>query len=150
MPGFTHGVLRPFRSNGQAVQLARQPDREVADVDHLLHFAQPFLQDLAGFERDQLAEMLLVFAQHFAETPHHLAAHRRRHQGPAGLRHAGAFDARIRIGQAAGRQMPEDLAVDGRAHRQCAGRAFTVAPGRLQPDGLPAGREFLCFHAVAS
>ena len=48
----------PGRSDGdgQAMQLARQADREVADVDHLLHLAQAFGEDLAGLERDQRAE----------------------------------------------------------------------------------------------
>ena len=53
-------VARPLRRDRQAVELARQTDGEVADVDHLLHFAQPFLQDLAGLERDERAESRLA------------------------------------------------------------------------------------------
>ena len=33
----------PLAGDGQAVELARQADREVADVDHLLHFAEALL-----------------------------------------------------------------------------------------------------------
>jgi hypothetical protein len=33
-------VAGALAGDGQAVQLARQADREVADVDHLLHLAE--------------------------------------------------------------------------------------------------------------
>ena len=42
--------------HGQAVELARETDREVADVDHLLDLAQALGQDLAHLQRDQPAE----------------------------------------------------------------------------------------------
>ena len=74
MPGLHHAVARPLRRDRQAVELARQADREVADVDHLLHFAEAFLQDLAGLEGDQRAERLLVRAQLLAEAADQLAA----------------------------------------------------------------------------
>ena len=45
----------PLGGDGQAVELARQADGEVADVDHLLHFAEALLRDLARLERDQRA-----------------------------------------------------------------------------------------------
>ena len=44
MPRLHHAVPGRSDGDGQAVELARQADREVADVDHLLHFAQAFLQ----------------------------------------------------------------------------------------------------------
>ena len=53
--------------DGETVKLARETDREIADVDHLLHFAEAFLQDLAGFERDEAAQRILVGAQFLAE-----------------------------------------------------------------------------------
>jgi hypothetical protein len=62
-------VAGPLRGDGEAVELARQADREVADVDHLLNFAKALLQDLAGLQADQPAERLLVLAQHLAEQP---------------------------------------------------------------------------------
>ena len=55
-----HPVVGALGGDGQAVQLARQADREVADVDHLLHFAQAFGDDLAGLDRDEAAEVGLV------------------------------------------------------------------------------------------
>jgi hypothetical protein len=35
-----------FAGDGQAVQLARQADGEIADVDHFLHFAQAFAETI--------------------------------------------------------------------------------------------------------
>ena len=55
MPGFHHAMAGAFRRDGQAVKLARQADRKVADVDHLLHFAQAFLQNLAAFQGNERA-----------------------------------------------------------------------------------------------
>jgi electron transfer flavoprotein alpha subunit len=49
------------------VQLARQPDRQVADVDHLLHLAEGLRADLARLDRDQVGERLLMFAQQLAQ-----------------------------------------------------------------------------------
>ena len=49
-----------------AIEHARLADREVGDVDHLLHFAQAFGLDLAVFERDQRAEVLLGGPQRLA------------------------------------------------------------------------------------
>ena len=82
MPGLHHPVPRPLGGDGEAVELARQADREIADVDHLLDLAEPFGEDLAAFPADQPAELLLLLAQLLAEQPHQLAAPRRRHQPP--------------------------------------------------------------------
>src|SRR5580693_5201024 len=56
MPGFGHAMARTLRGDGEAVQLAREADREVADVDHLLYFAQALGDDLADFEGHQRAQ----------------------------------------------------------------------------------------------
>ncbi len=58
----------PFRCNGETVQLSRQPDSELADVDHLLYFAQPLRADLPCFDGDELAEVVSMFTQQFAEA----------------------------------------------------------------------------------
>src|SRR5262249_50461835 len=67
MPGFEHAVARPLAGNDLAVELARQADREIADIDHLLHFALTLLDDLAGFDRDEAAERGFVAAQFLGE-----------------------------------------------------------------------------------
>ena len=42
MPGFQQLVLGAFAGQGQPLQLARQADSELADVHHLLYFAEAF------------------------------------------------------------------------------------------------------------
>ena len=101
-PGKLNAEITPHTPSGCQVSIIRwsgrseamvspcscreRPDGEVADVDHLLHFAQAFLQELAGLERHQHAERVLVRAQRVAEAAHQLAAARRRHGSPASLR----------------------------------------------------------------
>ncbi len=60
----------PLRVHGDAIEHARLADGEVGDVDHFLHFAQAFGEDLAVLERDQRAEIVLVTAQLLAQQPH--------------------------------------------------------------------------------
>ena len=64
--------------DGQAVELARQADGEIADVDHLLHFAEALGGDLAGLEGDQAAELGLARA-----APRRAGAPARRAAAPA-------------------------------------------------------------------
>ena len=92
MPGFHHAVVGALGGDGQAVELARQADREVADVDHLLHFAEAFGGDLAGFERDEAAEVGLGGAQLLAEQADQFAALGRRHRAPGEEGRVGAVD----------------------------------------------------------
>ena len=89
VPLLVHPVLRPLRVHRQAVELARQADGEVADVDHLLDLAQPLRVDLPRLERDEAAERLLVRAQLVAEMPDDLAALRRGRHPPGRKRPLG-------------------------------------------------------------
>ncbi len=82
MPGLRHAVLVALGGDGQAVELPRQPDGEVADVDHLLDFAEPLGLDLAGLDGHQPAQRLLAGAQLFAQQSHQFAALGRRDQTP--------------------------------------------------------------------
>ena len=50
MPLLHHAMAGTLRCDREAVELARKTDREIADIDHLLHFAETFLQNLAGFK----------------------------------------------------------------------------------------------------
>ena len=74
VPLLHHAVLGPLGSDGEAVELAGEADGEVADVDHLLHFAFAFGEDLAGFEGDEAPEVALGVAQGVAELADDLAA----------------------------------------------------------------------------
>ena len=49
MPLLHQPMAGPLAGDRQAVELPGEADGEVADVDHLLHFAERFLRDLAGF-----------------------------------------------------------------------------------------------------
>ena len=73
---------RALGGDSEAVQLPRQADGEIADVDHLLHFAKALGDDLAHLERDQRAERLLRGAQFLAEEADELAPPRRRNLAP--------------------------------------------------------------------
>ena len=76
VPGLGQAVARALGGDRAAVELAREADREVADVDHLLHLAEALLLDLPDLERDERAERLLLATQLLAEQPHELAAPR--------------------------------------------------------------------------
>ncbi|MCY1431553.1 hypothetical protein D9M71_475250 [compost metagenome] len=107
-------VAGTLGGDGQAVELARQADGEVADVDHFLHFAQAFLGDLAGLPGHQFAQLDLVLAQHFAVLADQLATARRRHLAPGLEGLCGAGDLRVDFGAAFQAHGADAAAVDGR------------------------------------
>ena len=82
VPLLVHAVHGALGVHGQAVEHARLADREVADVDHLLHFAVAFGLDLAHFHRDQAAQRVLVLAQRLGAQANGFAALRRRYRAP--------------------------------------------------------------------
>ena len=82
MPLLHHAMIGPFAGDREAVKLARQADREIADVDHLLHLATAFRDDLAGFDGDQAAQCILGGAQFMAEQANQFAALRWRNLAP--------------------------------------------------------------------
>ena len=57
MPGLHHAMISALGRHGQAMELAGEADREVADIDHLLHFALPFGEDLADLDGDEAPEL---------------------------------------------------------------------------------------------
>src|SRR5208282_6056018 len=67
-------MLGALGRDGEAVELAGEADGEVADVNHLLHFAFAFGEDLAGFECDEAPEIGFGVAQGVAELADNLAA----------------------------------------------------------------------------
>ena len=92
MPGFHHAVARTFGGDRQAVELTGETDREIADVDHFLHFAETFGRDLAGFDGDEAAEIGLMGAQFLAEQADQFAALRGGNQAPGAECCVGLFD----------------------------------------------------------
>ena len=67
MPLLEHAVPGPLAGDRQAVELPRETDGEIAHVDHLLDFAQPFRPDLAGFERDQHPQVVFGVAERISQ-----------------------------------------------------------------------------------
>src|ERR1700704_7030939 len=82
MPLFAEPVPRPLAGDRLAVKLPAQAHRKLADVDHLLDFAQGFLGDLADFAAHERGQVGLVTAKLFAKLPNELPAHWRRPPTP--------------------------------------------------------------------
>ena len=86
MPGLHQPVPGTLGGDGLAVQLPRQADGELADVDHLLHLAEGLGGDLARLDGHQRGEIVLVLDEQLAEPRHQRAAHRCRRRAPRGER----------------------------------------------------------------
>src|SRR5437867_7357614 len=82
MPLLHQAVTRSFRLNCQAVEHARLADCEIADINHLLHFAFAFCDNFSRLERDELAELVFQFAQCVTKTANSVAAYRTRSRTP--------------------------------------------------------------------
>ena len=74
MPLLHQTMVRPFGLNRQAIQHARLADGEIADVDHLLHFAFAFGDNFSGLESDELAKFMFQFAERVSETANSVAS----------------------------------------------------------------------------
>ena len=66
----------PLAWHGEPIKLSRKPNGEVADVDHLLHFAERFLGNLPRFPRHQSSQIILLFAERHPEPADQFAAMR--------------------------------------------------------------------------
>ena len=75
-------MVGPFRVHCQAVELARQPAREVTDVDHLLYFPLALGDDLAHLQCDKRAKFCFHFAQSVPQLSYDLAPLRSRQLAP--------------------------------------------------------------------
>jgi hypothetical protein len=128
MPLFHHAMAGPLGRERQAVQLAREPDREVTNVDHLLHFAVAFRADLAHLERDEIAQRLLEFPERVAEIAHEVAALGRRPLAPRDKRARGFADHAVARGPRRGRHGRNGLSGRGiRRDERRAGRLVDPA-----------------------
>ena len=74
MPSFHHTVLGSLGGNCISVQLPRQAQGEVTNINHFLHFAQALGQDLADLDGDKTAKIRFVGAQFLGPKPHQLAS----------------------------------------------------------------------------
>src|SRR5262249_47355331 len=82
MPGLDHAVFGAFGGDSQAIELARQANGEVANVDHLLNLAEAFGDDLADLDGHETAKCFLVHPQLLSEQADKLAAIGRRRIAP--------------------------------------------------------------------
>ena len=122
VPGLEHAVPGPLGCDRAAEELPREPHREVADVDHLLHLAEALLRDLAGLERDERAERVLLAPQLLAQQADELAAPRCGHVAPGLEGLGGPRDRGVGARGVGAMQVCERLAGDGRAHLEIAVR----------------------------
>jgi hypothetical protein len=76
-------MLWPLTLHRKPVELPRESHRKIGNVDHLLHFAFAFSQNLSVFERNERAETVLVLSQFLADRTYDLAANRGGAQTPA-------------------------------------------------------------------
>ena len=120
MPRLGEAVAGALGGDRAAVELAREADREVADVDHLLHLAEPFLGDLPDLERHERAERLLLAAELLAEQAHELAAVRPGQVAPGGEGGRCARDRRVGRGRVGAGDARDLLAGDRRADDEVA------------------------------
>ena len=60
--------------HGEAIELAGKAHGKIADVDHLLDFAETLDPNLPHFQGDEFAQRLLIFAQQVPQVADHLAA----------------------------------------------------------------------------
>jgi hypothetical protein len=93
------------------MELPRETNREVANVDHFLDFAEALLEDLPSFERDQPRQRLLCGPQLFANKPHQLAPARRRDRPPP---QEGFLSLSGRVARISDLDPPEFTSVDRR------------------------------------
>src|SRR5690606_30033942 len=116
VPLLVHAVAGALGMHGQAVELAREADREVGDVDHLLDLAVAFRLGLAHLQRDQRAERVLVPAQRVGAQADGLAAARGGGGAPGLEALLRALDDGLVVLAAGGLDLRQHLAV-GRVHR---------------------------------
>ena len=127
MPGLGHAMAGALRGDDESVQLPRKADGEIADVDHLLHFAETLRNDLAHLQGHQRAEGVLRSAQFLAEQAHELAAARRRNLAPSAESAPGASNDRRHVGERRLLDAGDLGAVDRRADGERAARKLGCA-----------------------
>ena len=127
--------------HGEAVEHARLSNREVGDVDHLLHFAVAFGLDLAHLEADQAAEEVLLRAQRLAHETDGFAAARRGNVAPGDEGGGSAVHHALVVVGAGCPNARDDLAgsrVDGVDERRVGGGVPLRARESAQIDGSEA------------
>jgi hypothetical protein len=138
-------VAGAFAGDRLAVELAAEADGELADVDHLLDFAERFLRNLAGFPADERGEIGFVFAELLAEGADELAAHGGGDCSPCEERVGRGVDSRFHVAGACHGHGAEGGAVNRRADGNALARRGVRGDAEAV-EGLREGR----VHAAPS
>ena len=103
----------PLRRHRPSVQLPRQANREIADIDHLLDLAEGLGADLPDLDRHEICEVLLVILEESAEALDQRTSLGRRHCSPFDERLMRASDHVIDVTRACSGDAEQVHADDG-------------------------------------
>ena len=130
--------------HGQTVELTRQADGELADVDHFLDFTVAFGLGLAHLQRNQRTQRVLVLAQGVGAQTDRLATARRRRAAPDLECRLRALDDGVVVGLGGGMHLRQGLAIGGAERLQRArvagGGPFAIAQIRARFGVVQAER----------
>src|SRR3954471_12065375 len=100
MPLFHEPVFCPLGLDCESVKLTGKANGEIADIDHLLHFALAFGKNFAGLDGHEPAELLFELAQGITETANRFSANGCWHRPPFQECVVGALNRAIVISSA--------------------------------------------------
>ena len=107
-------MVRSFGGDGQTKQLTRQTHGIVANINHLLHFAERFRQNLTGLYRNQAGQVGLGRAQFHAQETNKFTPLRGWSVAPLQEGRVGLLDRKSHLITGRILDMGHDLAGDGR------------------------------------
>jgi hypothetical protein len=124
--------------HGQSIQLSGQSHRKITDVDHFLHFAERFLRDLAGLERDEFPQIFFSLTEFVADAPDELSAPGRGYETPLHECIVCGADDAIRVISRRPCDGRKGAAVDRRAR----GDLFSIGRKEFPPRARPGDIRF--------
>ena len=146
MPLLHQAMAGAFAGDRLAVELAAEADGELADVDHLLDFAQGFLRDLARFPADDRGELALVLAKLFAEQADEVAADGSGNDAPLEEGFGGGIDRGVDLRDVGAGELGERAAVDrGMLDDRLAAADLPIGAVADGSDGAVDAEGFECF-----
>src|SRR5664279_2448196 len=116
MPLLHQAMVGPLARHRQTVELTRQPNGEITDIDHLLDLAKAFGESLPGLDRDQAPKLRFRGPKLRTEQAHQLTAARRRNHAPAKERRMCLTDPMRDVALIRLAQMRDDLSCNRSAH----------------------------------
>ena len=114
VPLLVHTVPGTLAVHGEPVQLARKTHGKIADVDHFLHLAQPFLVRFTHFVRNEGAQFGFYLTQFVAELANDFATLRSGHRAPGFVRLGVGFHHLFVVGGVGRAHFGDKFSVGGR------------------------------------